>query len=67
MKQKIQELIQQQKIAKQECFSLLEELSQIEDSKLDYKELDALKESKIRLEAEYEVRCSVLSDLENLL
>lgn len=67
MKEKIQELILHHKIAKLEVAQLLEELSQIEDSKLDYKELDALKESKIRYEVEYEMRQLMIQDLESLL
>lgn len=67
MKQKILELIQCQKQSESECQYLLEELSQIEESKLDYKELDTLKDSKVRLEVELEMRCLFLSDLENLV
>lgn len=67
MKEKIQKLIQQQKTAKSEVQYMLEELSQIEESKLGYKELDALKESKIRYEIEYEMRQLFIQDLEELL
>lgn len=67
MKQKIQELIQSHKTAKTEVKQLLEELSQIDTSKLDYLEEDALKESKIRYEVEYEFRQLMIQDLEDLL
>ena len=49
MKTKIQELINQHKNSKNEVNSLLEELSQIDSSKLSYQEIDSLETSKVRL------------------
>jgi hypothetical protein len=54
MKEKIQELIFHHKNSKNEVSTLLEELNQIE-------------ESKIRYEVEYEMRQLMIQDLEELL
>ncbi len=67
MKEKIENLIQQHKEAKQEVFNLLEELNQVNTTKLDYKENDTLREHKIKLEEELYMRNVMISDLENLL
>lgn len=67
MKEKIQELIFHHKTAKQELELLLEEFSQIDTTKLNYQEEDALKEGKIRYEEESAWRAVFISSLEGLL
>lgn len=67
MKEKIENLIRQYKEAKQEVWSLLEELSQIDVTKLDHKENDSLRESKIRFEEEYAWRGVFINSLKDLL
>ena len=67
MKEKIEELIISYKQYKFECQCLLEELSQIDGSKLSYQEIDSLEESKLKLLEEAYWRSVMLSDLENLL
>lgn len=67
MKEQIKELIHHHKEARQEVFSLLEELSRIDDSKLSHKEKDILIESKIKLSEEYDMRGLFITDLKNLI
>lgn len=67
MKEKIENLIQQYRESRVEVWSLLEELSQVDNSKLDYKEIDSLNESILRYEDEYYIYGNVITDLENLL
>lgn len=67
MKQKIQELINSHKLAKMECYSLLEELSQIDTTKLSYQEEDALNELKMKNTEELYYRQLFIQDLESLL
>lgn len=67
MKQKIEELIKHHKTAKLEVFTMLEELSQIDESKLDYKEIDSLRYSKIRYSEEVYFRQLFIQELKDLL
>lgn len=67
MKEKIKELILHHSNSRDECRSLLEELNQIDSSKLSYQEIDSLEESKLKLLEEAYWRSVMLSDLENLL
>ncbi len=67
MKNKILELIRHHREAKQEVNMLLEELSQIESSKLSYQEDEALESLKVRYENESAWRGVFLSQLEDLL
>lgn len=67
MKQKILDLIEQYKEQKQEVFTMLEELNQINTTKLNYKENDSLREHKIKLSEEYDMRGLFITDLKNLL
>jgi hypothetical protein len=67
MKEQIENLIAQYRESKQEVYSLLEELNQVNTTKLDYKENDSLREHKIKLEEELYMRNVMISDLENLL
>lgn len=67
MKDKIEDLIQQYTEAKQEIFSLLEELNQINTTKLNYKENDSLREHKIKLEESGYQKGLFVDDLKKLL
>lgn len=67
MKEKIQELIDHHKTAKMECYNLLEELSQIDTTKLSYQEENALKELKTKNNDELYFRQLFIQDLESLL
>jgi hypothetical protein len=67
MKTKIQELIKHHTEAKNEVSYFLEELSQIDTSKLDSVEKEALRDSKLKYEDELYFRRLFLQDLENLL
>lgn len=67
MKERIKELIQHHKQSKLECQSLLEELNQIESSKLSYQEIDSLETSKVKLLEEMYLRSVFVTDLESLL
>lgn len=67
MKEKIEDLIKQQKMAKFECQSLLEELNQIDSSKLSNQETNSLEESKMRYLDEVYFRQLFIQDLETIL
>lgn len=67
MKEQIQELIDNYKLSKLEIFNYLEELSQVDGSKLDSKENYSLKNAIIRYEEEYAWKGTFISELENLL
>jgi len=67
MKEQIENLIQQYRESRIEVWNLLEELSQIETTKLDYKEVDSLRSLKTRYEEEYTWKGVFISELENLL
>ena len=67
MKEQIQQLIDNYKLSKLEVFSYLEELNQIDSSKLDYKEIDSLRESVIRYEESHYLYSIIITELENLL
>lgn len=67
MKDKILELIRHHREAKIECNNLLEELSQIDSSKLSYQEDEALEESRIKYREESAWRGVFISQLEYLL
>lgn len=67
MKQKILELIRYHIEAKNECNSLLEELNQINNSELSYKEDDGLEGLKMLYQQEHSLRGIIISQLEDLL
>jgi hypothetical protein len=67
MKEKIEELIAQQRLRKDEVKIILEELSQIDDSKLSQKDRHQLICSKQVLEVEYNTRFSIICELEDIL
>jgi len=67
MKTKIQELIDQHTFAKQELNGMLEELSQIDDSKLSDVDKQQLDYSKIALDSEHTIRLLIINQLEDLL
>ena len=67
MKEQIQQLIDNYKLSKLEVVSYLEELNQIDSSKLDYKEIDSLRESVIRYEESHYLYSIIITELENLL
>jgi hypothetical protein len=67
MKDKIQELITQHKLSKQECFEQLQELSKLSHTKITKIEKEMLKASIFFLEQELSLRKSVISDLESVL
>jgi len=67
MKTKIQELIDQHTFAKQELNGMLEELSQIDDSKLSESDIRQLDCSKLALVSEYDLRLIFINQLEDLL
>lgn len=67
MKEQIQQLIDNYKLSKIEVFNCLEELNQIDGSKLDYKENDSLRESIIRHEESHYLHSIIITDLEHLL
>ncbi len=67
MENKIKELIEHYKLAKLEVYSLLEELNQIDVSKLSEEEINSLELSKARYMEEYAMRNIFINDLESLL
>ena len=67
MREKIQKLIEMHKLAKLETHTLLEELYQIDDSKLLQSDKHTLDCSKIALEMQLNLEASFLSELEDLL
>jgi hypothetical protein len=67
MKEKIEELITQHKLAKDECFEQLQELSKLSDTKVTKIEKEMLKASIFFLEQELSLRKSIISDLESIL
>jgi hypothetical protein len=67
MKQKIEDLIAHHKQAKIEVNFLLEELNQIDTSKLSYQEVDSLRETEMKYSDELYFRRLFIQDLESLL
>jgi len=67
MKEKIQELIAQHKIYKEEVHILLQELSLYDYDKLDMYEVEALELRRSFLTEELSLRNSFISDLEGIL
>ena len=67
MKNKIQQLIEEQKLINLEVFELSSELSNIPKKSVSTKEWFDLTEKVLLLEQEYSLRNSFISDLENLL
>lgn len=67
MEDKIKELIEHHKMAKLECFELLNELSQIAEQKINKTEKEALKLSIAKIEEEMLFRGLFVTDLESLL
>jgi hypothetical protein len=67
MKDKIEKLIVEHKILKQEVWHQLEELNSTDANKLPQIEKDAFEHCKNYYETEYSVRLSFITDLENLI
>jgi DNA-binding protein H-NS len=67
MKEKIQELIQFHKTAKEECLGLLGELNAIGQGKLEKQDRDALEKAVAKAEEEATWRGVFISQLEDLL
>jgi len=67
MQEKIQDLIQSHKTAKEECFGLLEELNAIGQGKLQKQDREALELTIIKTTEEYAWRGVFISQLEDLL
>ena len=67
MKQKILDLIAQQKLSKQECNMMIEELNQINNSKISKEEYKDLQELKSKYIEESDWRAVFISQLESLL
>ena len=67
MKEKIQQLIESQKLAKNEVHILIEELSQIDEDKISYQEFNSLNELKAKYTEELELRLVFINELEDLL
>lgn len=67
MENKIKELIEHHKLSKLEVYSLLEELNQIDSSKISKEENNSLELSKARYMEEYAMRNIFINDLESLL
>lgn len=67
MKQKILDLIAQHKLSKQECNIMIEELNQIDSSKITKEEYKDLQELKLRYMEEVGLRHVFIQDLESLL
>lgn len=67
MKTKIQEYVDQHTLAKQEIDSMLEELSQIDDSKLSEVDKTQLNCSKMVLDSEKDLRLIFINQLKDLL
>ena len=67
MKQKILDLITQQKLSKQECNIMIEELNQIASSKISKEEYKDLQELKSKYIEESAWRAVFINQLESLL
>lgn len=67
MIEKIEELISQHDFAQKEIKNMLEELSQIDDTKLSPVDLNQLDCSKIALDSEYTLRGQFVESLKDLL
>ena len=67
MKQKIEELIQEHKERKQECFEQLQELAKLSDTKISKEEKEVLRTSMFYLSQEYDLMSVFVSELESLI
>lgn len=67
MKQKIQELIDFHKSAKQEVFEMLNELNSVSEDKISSKEIESLRNSILKLECELAWRSTFVSQLEDII
>ncbi len=67
MENKIKELIAHHKLSRLEVYSLIEELNQVDVSKISESEISDLELSKARYTEEYAWRGVFINDLENLL
>jgi len=67
MKEQIEDLIQEHKLRKEECFEHLEQLSHLLDTKISEEEKEVLRTSVFYLEQEHHLRSLFISDLENLI
>jgi hypothetical protein len=67
MKEQIKNLIEQQKLARQEIFEQSNELSKINKSKLSKEDKRLLEDQLLLLEKEYQVRGWFINDLESFI
>jgi len=63
---KLEELIEHHKHAKQEAWSLANELYSTDSTNMSEEQKRALREAKLSMDSEYSYRCLFISDLENL-
>jgi len=66
MKERLAELIEHHKYAKQECWEALNELSQLDGSKMSEEEKSTLETTKYNIGLEYSLRAMLLEDLKDL-
>ena len=66
MKEKLEELIQHHKHAKQEAWELAQELYRTDETKLSEDDLKVLEAAKRDMNSEYSMRCLFVSELEDL-
>ena len=67
MKQKIEQLIQDHKLARQEALTFLNELTATNITKMSFEEKELVRKAVIELSVESELRLSIISELEDLL
>ena len=67
MKEKIEQLIQEHKLARQETLTFLNELTATNITKMSFEEKELVRKAVIELSVESELRLSIISELEDLL
>jgi hypothetical protein len=67
MEEKIEQLIQDHKLARQEALTFLNELTATNITKMSFEEKELVRKAVIELSVESELRLSVISELEDLL
>lgn len=67
MKDKIEKLLEEHRVLKQEVWYMLEELNNIDEGKLSQSEKVALEQAKTDHAIEYGLRLNFITDLENLI
>jgi len=67
MKQKIEQLIQDHKLARQEALTFLNELTATNTTKMSFEEKELVRKAVIELSVEESLRAVFISELEGLL